>query len=186
MKLKTAIYYASMFLGLEEVSELIESGETGDDEQEHEKELLLRCANLVVSEIASDWVPLKVRESVVVKGGAIEYVALNKRVVDVYSITDKWGNKVAFREFYDRIMIADGEYEIEYSYLPENVGIDDELPFKKNSPSERVIAYGIACEYSIISGMAEEASIFEQRFTDALSIVTKVKKEQKIKRRRWA
>ena len=64
MKLKTAIYYASMFLGLDEVSELIESGEVGDEEQEKEKAILLRCANLVVSEIASDWIPLKTRESI--------------------------------------------------------------------------------------------------------------------------
>lgn len=186
MKLKTAIYYASMFLGLDEVSELIESGEVGDEDQEKEKAILLRCANLVVSEIASDWIPLKTRESIIVTGGEIEYTALKERVVDVYCIEDKVGNKIAFRELYDRIILENGEYVIEYSHLPSEMQIEDDLPFKKNSPSERVIAYGVACEYSIISGAAEEASVFEQRFTDGLNCATRVKKEQKIKRRRWA
>ena len=186
MKLKTAIYYATMFLGLDEISELIESGVSGDEEQEREKDILTRCANLVVSEIASDWIPLKVRENITVSGGEIPYSELAKRVVDIYSINDKNGKAVSFRELYDRILIADGEYEIEYSHLPDTLNLDSDLPFQKERPSERVIAYGIACEYSIISGMAQEASIFEQRFIDGLNSAIKVKKEQKIKARRWA
>ncbi len=185
MKTKTAIYYAAMFLSLEEVCESIESGEM-TAETEKEISILLKCANLIVNEITTDWIPLKKREKITVTGGERRLSDLEKPLMDVYKLLDGCGNEVKFRQFFDRIFCDDGDYIIEYSYFPDELTLESEIPFVISAPAVRVIAYGIACEYDIISGLTAEATVWENKFIDGLKSATRAKRELKVKGRRWA
>ena len=184
MKTKTAIYYAAMFLSLEEVCDMLEGGER-TAETEKECNILLKCANLIVNEIAHDWIPLKTREKIEVENGEYHLKNLSKNAIDVYKITDKYGNDIKFRQFYDRLFCENGEYEIEYSFEPSELTMDSEIPFTLASPAVRIIAYGIACEYDIISGLTAEATVWENKFIDGLKSATSKKREMKVRNRRW-
>ncbi len=185
MKTKTAIYYSAMFLSLEEVCQALESGVMSEEAQK-ECDILVKCANLIVDEIASDWLPLKNKEKITVNAGEFDMKNLQKPVIDVFRITDKEGRRGRFRQFFDKLFCDDGEYEIEYSYAPGELTLESDLPFPLSTPSVRVIAYGIACEYNIISGLTAEASVWENKFIDALKSATSKKREFTVKRRRWA
>ena len=69
MDLKTVVYYAAMFLQLEDVTEALESDSEYIGETADEIDRLTRCANLVLSETAADYMPLKTREEIYCENG---------------------------------------------------------------------------------------------------------------------
>lgn len=98
MKLKTAVYYAAMFLQLDAVCTALESASTSyTGATKAEIDRLVRCANLVIGEAASDYLPLKTRETVTTDDGEIEYSKLTKSIIDVYSVKDEYGRTVPVR-----------------------------------------------------------------------------------------
>ncbi len=185
MKLKEAVYYAAMFMQLDNVCAAIESGGEADEETAKETDRLIRCANLVLNEAASDYLPLKVTERVSSSGLAVKYTDLNKPIIDLLAVTDKSGKNVPIKQYYDRITLPyEGEFDVTYSYAPETVGLEDELPYTERLGA-RALAYGTAGEYAIISGMTDEAVLWDKRFKDALGLASAVKREMKLPKRRW-
>lgn len=187
MKLKDAVYYAAMFLQLGEVCEALESDNANySGDVKSEIDLLVRCANLVIGEAASDYLPLKTNEKVTAsEDGEILYSALTRSVIDVYSVKNAAGKSVPVKKYFDRVILpAAGEYVVEYSYMPEFKELDDALPYTERL-SARVIAYGTACEYCIISGMSDEAALWDKRYKDGLNLSALPKEEKRVAKRRW-
>ncbi|MCL1901740.1 MAG: hypothetical protein FWG51_05025, partial [Firmicutes bacterium] len=46
--------------------------------------------------------------------------------------------------------------------------IEDELDYPCGKLSDRIIAYGICAEYSVVKGMLGEAQYFDKKFKDSL------------------
>ena len=84
MDLKTVVYYAAMFLQLEDVTEALESDSEYIGETADEIDRLTRCANLVLSETAADYMPLKTREEIYCENGEMLFTQLSKPVIDVF------------------------------------------------------------------------------------------------------
>ena len=188
MKLKTAVYYAAMFLQLDAVCSALESeSEEYDETIKDEIDRLVRCANLIIGEAASDYVPLIVHERLTAdENGEIPYSALSKSIIDLYSVKNSAGASVPVRQYFDRMVLPHaGEYEIEYGYMPGKIGLDGEIPFTERLGA-RAIGYGIACEYCIISGMTDDAVLWDKRYKDALHLAETKKTEKRLPGRRWA
>lgn len=188
MKLKTAVYYAAMFLQLDSVCTALE----GESEEytgavKDEIDRLVRCANLVVGEAASDYVPLITREKVTAdEDREIPYSMLKKSLIDIYSVKNRAGATVPVRQYFDRMVLpCPGEYEVEYGYMPDTLKITDEIPYTERLGA-RAIGYGIACEYCIISGMTDDAVLWDKRYKDALHLAETKKTEKRLRGRRWA
>ena len=95
------------------------------------------------------------------------------------------GSSVSYKSYFDRITLAaPGKYTIEYSYAPGTLDVEDDSPYSERVPA-RVLAYGAACEYCIISGMTDEAVLWDKRFKDALGIAALKKSEKRVPKRRW-
>ncbi len=183
MKLKTAISDAAVMLGLDDAVAALE-GEEGGEETNAEISRLVRCANLVIAELAADVVPLKTKERLELNP-SLDYSKFAKTPLDVYSVTAKNGGKVRFREYYDRLEVDEnGVYDVEYSYMPSFVGKEDEIPFPALPPF--VLAQGTAREYCVISGMTSEADVWDQRFNASVNARVRPKKEARVRRRAWA
>lgn len=188
MKLKTAVYYAAMFLQLDAVCAALESeSEEYDGSVKDEIDRLVRCANLVIGEAASDYVPLIAREKLTAgEDGEISYSSLSKSIIDLYSVKNAYGATVPVKQYFDRMVLPDpGEYEIEYGYMPDKIGLDGEIPYTERLGA-RTIGYGIACEYCIISGMTDDAVLWDKRYKDALHLAETKKTEKRLRGRRWA
>ena len=91
MDLKTVVYYAAMFLQLEDVTEALESDSEYIGETADEIDRLTRCANLVLSETAADYMPLKTREEIYCENGEMLFTQLSKPVIDVFSVSSAAG-----------------------------------------------------------------------------------------------
>lgn len=181
MKMKDAVYLAATLLQLDEACEAVESGE-----ENAECKLLVRCANLVAKEICTEHFPLKETATMHTdENGEIFYKDFPHEVAEVFKSVNKLGESVPFREFYDRLVLdKNAEYRVTYSFILPDAELNGtlELPEKIGA---RVVAYGVAAEYCIISGMTDEAVTWDKRYKDALSRLCRVNREVRVKRRRW-
>jgi len=145
---------------------------------------LLTCANLVMSEAAAYYFPLRAVQRVVVSGEMIEFSAFENRVIDVIRVTAVSGAPARFERRATRIELPDGEYTVEYTYLPLRLGLEDPLPFG-HKIGARILALGTACEYCIVNSMLEEAAMWDKRYRDAITAAAQPKSEARLARRRW-
>lgn len=187
MLLKDIIKEAATLLKLDAVLNLPEMGGSKTDEQAgKELELLKDCVNLVLNEIASDYVPLEYIEEVLVSDSKIPYTALNKTALRVQSVKNGKGKDCYFKVYPSYIYTdCDGVCRIEYCYIPVPAqNLDDRLEHNQRVTS-RLIAYGTAREYCLIMSMYEEAVSFDGRFKDSLQNAVRQNTVLKIPKRLW-
>lgn len=189
MEIVNIIKNACVFLQKEELADVTELGGTilSTEVQQKEIKMLLRCLNLVYNQIATDYIPLLETEKIMPLNSEILLSDLSKKILDVKRIEDKFGIRVNYKLYPDKIFLPiNGEVTITYSYEPEEL-IDPESTMESFSEklTERVMAYGVAMEYSFISGLHDDASIWETRFKDGLLIAARKKSEIRLPERRW-
>lgn len=176
------------YLQLEEVLEMEELGGTEVNPTELTQknlELLVRCVNLVYQELATDYIPLKHAEEITVSSGEFLFENLTKSIINVLSLKNLDGENKKFKIYPNAIKVENGTYQIEYSYLPSEVSLGNEVEAFSGRISERILAYGVASEYSFISGLFEEASMWKKRFEDAVLIASRKKSPLRMPTRRW-
>lgn len=195
--IRDIVYQAAIFGQLDEVVTLIEQDHTlhtvdgkvvSDDDGVDTLalqtiNLLVRCCNLSIAEIASEYIPLTRREILTSVDGGIEYDKFDKTLIDIISVSQR-GTKRKYKMRPDIVELPDGRYEIEYKYLPQNTKFENEIDYKTAQITARIVAYGTICEYSIISGMQDNAVMWDGRFREALVGATS-RGEKRIKERRW-
>jgi len=181
MKLYEVLDTAIMYLNLSD-----EIRVTGDRTPLTNKKLktLIRCANVIISEIASDYLPLKEKQIVTVIDNKVSYQSFDRRVIDVEKVI-KDDEIIPFTVYPNYLEIeSEGEVEILYHYLPQEISLDDEVPYGVNL-SPVTLASGIAAEYSLVNNMYEEALSFERKFKEGLINNMSSPKSRYIKARRW-
>lgn len=182
MLLKEIIMTALTYLGDEEIA-------IDNNIVKHPKlNTLVRCANIVIKEIATDYLPLAMIEQVEVKDGRISYDALSRRVLEVLSVKDMNTDiKTVFRHTPCNIELVNKNIkraEVKYNYMPTDVELDEECPL---SPliSAKTAAMGVCSEFCLIEGMYEQSIVFSDRYKEDLRCAVRKKGEIKIKPRRW-
>jgi len=192
IKMKEIVKLAATFLQSDNVLKCIDCypkpcKELDADElasAEKELNLLLRCANLTLCEIAADYFPLKTKQIFNTDDGQIKYCEFSKTPVDIYK-AEKSGNDVKFRLFTDFMTTACGAVTVLYTYLPKDIALTGSLNFEPNKADARIAAYGTAAEYCLISSLYEEALMWDKRYKDSLMNAKRSVKGIKIPARRW-
>ena len=196
--MRDIVYTTAIFGQMDDLIHVLEqdntlktkNGKVASDNEETSQEVLdslnlvIRCANLSLAEIATDYVPLVVTEMVTVADGFLSFSNLSKNILDVVRITCK-GMEIKFKFRPNGLVLPSGRYQIEYRYLPNATNFEDEIEYKIALISARIVAYGAIAEYFIISGLQDEAVLWDGRYRMAL-LNASTKTEKKIKRRRWS
>ena len=183
MKVKDVIVLAAEELGVGEKVKAFLS--QGDVSGEATTDALVRCFNLVENEVALDYLPLFAEDVVLTDSGRIAFSAFSENPVRILFVVDSDGNKVKFNLFPDHIRLEKpAVYTVTYTYSPKKKEIDDESDFK-TAVSERLFAYGIACEYSLASGMFEEASVWDKKYKEAIRASYRANPAKVMSSRRW-
>lgn len=178
MKLKEVIEICLTFLGDEDPTISSSTKTTA------KIKLLVRCANIVIKEIACDYLPLTESKVCTVKDGAVEYTLLDHRVREILGVKSK-GNKTNWEALPSKLKIDDeGEVEIKYSYLPADIDLEEECDVDVRV-SPVCLALGTCAEYCLIDGAYEQAVTFNDKFMDSLAIACRNNREKKIKGRVW-
>jgi len=188
LKAVEIIKLTATYLQLEDVLELSEFGgqvQTPSEQTNKNLNLLLRCLNLVYNEIATEYIPLKHSEYITVTNEKFDYINLNKNIVDVLSLVTTDNKTAKYKTYPTHLKLRNGDYNIEYSYLPVKVTLEESTENFANKITERIFAYGVASEYCVISGLYDEASLWQKRFKDSVLISSRKKTELVMPARRW-
>lgn len=180
MKLEEVITIALTYLG-DEMS--------GDDlaksEYDDKIKLLVKCANIMMTEIASDYLPLEDECEVEAKEYRFSYENIPRRVHSIVSITDDKNQNVDFKSrSYTCLTSKNGMLKVRYKYLPEQVDLKDDCDVDTRV-SERTLALGTCAEYCMINGMYEQSSGFSERFKQDMRSCVRPPKSITIKAREW-
>ena len=182
MTVKEVLIKAAKLLSLDEAAAFLETGEEGTENAQ--ANALLTCFHTVENELALDYFPRRIEETLQTQTGAIVYEELSKKAVRILFVHDEWGNELPFKTFPEYVKTQSGKITIGYCYLPEEKTLAGECDFKL-FVSVRMMAYGIAAEYALQNGMFEDAAVWNKKYKDAICAAYKNFKSVKIKQRRW-
>lgn len=183
MLVKECMELAAVKLGIEEpLKNYFYS--LGSSEDVKKAELLLTCFNIVENELALDYFPLLAEDTVLSQGGVIAFSELEKSAVRIIKVTDEWGNTVPFQLFPRYLKTQPGKVCITYSFAPDKKTETDECDFD-SSVSMRLIADGMAAEYSLSMGLFEDAAVWDKKYKEGIRAGYRLQKCERIQSRRW-
>ena len=165
MKIKEIIKNVAVVLGLGDVVELInDGGNTKELLGNINYSILVRCASFVVTNIATNYIPLIDKQSFDVVDGKIRLSAFSQPFISARSVKRN-GRVVEYKLYTGHLKVPNGRHEVEYSYLPCIKTGEEQNPFEV---APVALEYGILAEYSFISGMFNEANVWSEKFTELL------------------
>jgi len=182
MTMKEVLKDACLFVGKPELYALrvfTEGGAEPTIDQQSDIDLLVRCFNLVYREIAANFVPLLHKQKVTFTDGRLELEALEKPLTYIKSLRTAGGKAVTYQIFPTHIEADTYSAVLTYAYLPEAVGLNDEVNLFAGQVLPEVVAYGVAREFEFLNGDFADADMWETRFKNALALVHS-KKQTKI------
>lgn len=185
IKVKDVIILSLQMLGRADVSAAMEQ-DTLTDEQSAVIDTLVHCYNSVEDELARGYFPVAATQAVSISGGKFYYTALEHTPVKIVAV--KYNSKpVKYRLTPQYIATGALSAEIEYLYCPEAKTIEDDGEYDGGTVSGRLLAYGVAAEYCLIQGAAEESACWESKYKLAIDGARRLSPERRyIPPRRWA
>ena len=145
--------------------------------------LLIRCFNLVYSEISSDYIPLIYKETITVNG-EFDLNNLSKKFYKIIKL-EKNNKEILDFEIYSNTLFAkEGVYTITYRYTPEYATLNSNIENFNGKVLDRIFAYGLNKEYCYISGLYSEAESWKNKFEDSMKLILN-KTSFSLPKRRW-
>lgn len=183
MTVKECINLAATQLGIaEEVGGWLDG--SGDADGTKKGDLLLICFNIVENELALDYFPLTAEDTLETEGGIVHFSELQNDAVRVVKVCDEWGNSIPFTLYPAYLKTQPGRVCITYTYTPKKKSVDGVSDFAANVPA-RLLAYGMAAEYSMATGAFEDAGVWDRKYKDGIRASYRVQKCKQIRSRRW-
>lgn len=175
------ITHASKLLGDKEMIENIKN-KNYDNEN---IDVLMTAVNMLNNQIAANYIDIVESVKVSASRGVIPYYEIStKNILQIKSVTTIDGIDVPFETRSNSICLPNGDYEIKYSYFPNDVLINDVIDYYTNI-SERIFAQGVVGEYLFLKGDIEEASAWDKRFKQNLFCALRPRRGITMPKRRW-
>lgn len=146
---------------------------------------MLIAINVANNSIAANYLPIRDIKKVNATQGKILFKNLSdKQILEIYSI--KKNNKLVtdYKCLSNGIIIADGEYEVDFSTFPEVVGLDSEIDYYLRL-NDFIFSELVVSEYYFLNGYNDEANIWSEKFNEQIQSLLRVKKSVSIPERRW-
>ena len=185
MKVKDIVRTCALLLNREDVVGYLDGDsykKTADTE--NTVNVLVDLVNLVISELASTYVPAIYSENVMVNDGKVYYKDLKKTALKIVCVTDEQGRTVDFRQHIEFFTVSEDKAIVEYEYLPTTVTIDDEVCYSEKQITKRVLSFGTLAEYAITEGEFEQAVMWHKRYVDGVEAIC-LPQNKRLKNRRW-
>ncbi len=188
MKAKEIIKNVCVYLGKEEIlnSNLFEEGGTSLTNQENlEIGKMVNCINLVTEEIATEYIPLLRQKEMTLQNGQIEVFEIDPNIHEIVSIKSKFGRELKYKLINNKVICFATNVVVTYKAHPTKITLESEAETFGGKLSARILAYGVASEFCFLEMLYEDATIWENRFKNALFVNARKKGELKLKKRGW-
>lgn len=151
-----------------------------DTQMMRDVELIVDSINDVLCDISTDFLTLKTTEKISVSG-EFDLSNLSKRIYKILSIYPT----IKYSVVGNKLICEDGEYEIEYQYLPAEKTIDDKIDEFGGKLTLYALSYGVASQYCMICGNYSESEMWNSKYQDAMQIAMRSSKIVSLKNRIW-
>ena len=189
MTVKEVVTLAAGCLGRDDlIAALDKAADALTADEKLELSSLLRCFNFVENEVALDYCALKKEETVTVTENKISYSVLSSAPVNIRKVVCG-GSLARFATYPAYIRLSDGwvgQACVVYDYIPSTKKTMSELSdFTENEVSARLLAYGVAAQYCLVSGETGNAALWDKKFRDALRAKNLLRRTVSVRSRRW-
>ena len=181
MKVADILKITCQMTGNDDLAGKLES--TLTDEEELRKNLLLEALNLVINEVACEYMPILKEEEFEVKNFKIDFSDFDACPLEIYAVKDRYGRRVRYKKYSSYLMVFSSKIKVTYSVAPDKVAFSDNIT-QINLP-ERVLAYACAREYFLHQNLEGEAQIWEEKFKASLENLLRRKSVLVLPKRRW-
>ncbi len=164
---------------------LIEGSSDISPDTSFDAETLLKCYNITISEIATEYYRLKTIEEFSTNNGVLEYETLKENPLAIVKVYNNKGEQVKAKILPTKLYTNIESGLIEYEYLPKNQKVEDTCCFNGTQITGRVIALGIVTQFLLIKGAYNEAENFNGRYRSALLASLTPRRVKKIPPRKW-
>ena len=188
MKAKEILKNVCVYLGKEELLEsgIFESDDVVlDSSQQKEIDKMLASLNLITSEIASDYLPIEKQKEITLTEGQINVFDIDQSIQEIIAVKRKNGTNVKFKHTCDKLICLATNVVVTYKVHPNEITLNSNAESFGGRLSARVLAYGVASEYSYLENLYDDAAIWENRFKNAMLVSSRKKHEVKLKKRGW-
>ena len=93
-------------------------------------------------------------------------------------------NFVDYKLNVDGIKIYDGNYIVEFTYLPDDVTIDGSIDFYSNLNCS-ILSQMVVSEYLFMKGFVNEAYVWDKKFKENIKGILKPKRVVQMPCKRW-
>lgn len=131
-------------------------------------DVITRLSNLVINELCTTYVPLKTKEEVICADKKFSVENLEKKALKIISVKDFLGKDVYFKVNGETVTVGADKVTVEYSYLPDNIGLEEETGFDADEVSLSLLSFGVCAEYCLTEWRFDEAVMWRERYSDGL------------------
>jgi hypothetical protein len=183
MRVKEIIKVMATLVGREDVYEYLTNKISKPDTATlNTLNLLVRSLNLAINELACTYIPMIKKQEF--SSPEIVFENLSERILEVKSVKSNAGSSVEYKLLPTNLVASVCNPTIEYSYIPSDYGIDDEIGYSESEVSRRTLAYGGVAEFCLINRAFDEAVMWHKRYMDCVEEIC-LPKNATIKKRRW-
>ena len=184
MKIKDVIIATSTYLGVKKIVDyFLDENALIDQTLQNKIDVMVRLTNLVISELATGYMPMITSQQVSGQS-KIKISSLENRLLEVVSVKDANGNQIDYKisgEYIDCKKVAE---VINYSFIPPTYDVNQEIECLDGKITAGILSFGVLAEYCIVEWRFEEAVMWRERFILAIKEIKKVKNGF-IKERAW-
>ena len=188
MKTKQVLELCAIFLGKEDLlscSYFTESEEEINEENQKDLNTLLRCLNLITSEISTDYLPIYKTKSINFVDNICHLEDVDENIYQIVKLEDEFGSEIRFKIIGNDLKANANTCQITYTSFATKTTLDGDVETFSNQMSARVLAYGTAMEYSFINSLYDDASVWESRYKNGLLSISQKKHNLVMPKRRW-
>ncbi len=181
MKVKEIIALASAICGMEDVEGAILRYEKAKEEEvefvfeesiEAKIDKAIKCINLTMSRIASEYLSLKKVETLTTDfEGKIPYADFSYRAIEIIDVKDLIsGESLEYECLPFHLYLAERNKAVNvvYRYLPEEVASLEDEVYLPEFVTKRIIALGVVSDLMLSANVYDESKFWNEKFEEAI------------------
>ena len=188
MQVKEIFKIVCSLLGKEELldsSYFDPNGNELTDDLSADLNKMLWCLDSVIEEISLSYLPLLKEKEVTFNNGKVTVSDIDQNIFGIIGIKTKTGRNLKYKYINNEIVCLTNSAIVTYKVHPEQTTLNGTAEDFSGRLTARILAYGVASEYCYLDMLYDDATIWENRFKNALFYISEKKGELKLKQRGW-
>ena len=184
MTVKDIIQTMATQIGRDDIVACLDDSTSASEDALKTVDRLVKLCNLVINELATSFIPMRITDKLIAQNGKIFYDKLSNNPYEILSVYDKNGVNAMGKVYSKFVTVSSDEVYVEYSCFPPEYALEDEIGYTEAQVGKRILAYGLSAEYAISEGCFKDAVMWHDRYADAVYTICRPANKN-TKKRAW-